>query len=286
MIFNFLLLIILAYVVLIGYFILGFDKVEECNISNYKSDTKFSVIIPFRNEANILKNLLTTLLKNDYPKDNLEVIFVDDESTDASKHMIEDTLQQSSIDFKIINNKRLSNSPKKDAVREAIICSKYTWIVTTDADCYLQEKWLYELSTIIQEKSSKMIVAPVVFTSNGSFFEEFQYLDFLSLQASTIGGFGINKPFMCNGANLAYSKAIFQELNGFSNNQDIASGDDVFLLEKFVEHYPNDVHYLKSYNAVVSTKPETSLKALIQQRVRWAAKSSNYTNWFGKLVAF
>jgi hypothetical protein len=54
----------------------------------------------------------------------------------------------------------------------------------------------------------------------------------LSLQGATIGSFGIGKGFMCNGANLAYKKSLFQELNGFQGNDTIASGDDVFLLQK------------------------------------------------------
>jgi hypothetical protein len=59
----------------------------------------------------------------------------------------------------------------------------------------------------------------------------FQQLDLVSLQGATIGSFGIGKGFMCNGANLAYKKSLFQELNGFRNDT-IASGDDVFLLQK------------------------------------------------------
>jgi hypothetical protein len=37
---------------------------------------------------------------------------------------------------------------------------------------------------------------------------------------------------MCNGANLAYKKSLFQELNGFQGNDTIASGDDVFLQKR------------------------------------------------------
>jgi hypothetical protein len=59
----------------------------------------------------------------------------------------------------------------------------------------------------------------------------FQQLDIASLQGATIGSFGINKGFMCNGANFVY-QILFQELNGFHGNDTIASGDDVFLLQK------------------------------------------------------
>ena len=78
----------------------------------------------------------------------------------------------------------------------------------------------------------------------------FQQLDFLSLQGATIGSFGIKKPFMCNGANFAYTKAFFKELNGFEGNENIASGDDVFLLQKAIQRDKNDVDFLKSKSIV------------------------------------
>jgi cellulose synthase/poly-beta-1,6-N-acetylglucosamine synthase-like glycosyltransferase len=286
MIFSFLLLITLLYLILICFFIYGFNKVQEQDLSTLKkAEKKFSIFIPFRNEAENLHSLLKTLINIDYPKTHFEVIFVDDESTDNSIEIINKTLVNSNIDYCIIKNKPHSNSPKKDAVTKAVSIAKYNWIITTDADCFLPEKWLTSFNQCIQEKNPKMIVAPVTFTSNGSFLDEFQYLDFLSLQGATIGGFGIDKPFLCNGANLVYQKSVFNELNGFENNKYIASGDDVFLLENFVKTYPKDVLYLKTYDAIVATKPEKNLTALIQQRVRWAAKSGNYNSWFGKLVA-
>ena len=284
MLFYILLLITLAYLSLIIWLIYGIDKVEE-EEHNYSSIyNKFSIVIPFRNEEENLNSLLNTLLDIEYKNNDFEVIFVDDESTDKSREIIASFLKKSTIDFSIIDNERLSYSPKKDAVTKAVKNAKHNWIITTDSDCYLPESWLLTINNFINSKQPKMIVAPVTFTNNGSFFEEFQYLDFLSLQNATIGGFGIQKPFLSNGANLAYRKDIFEKLNGFDNNNSIASGDDVFLLEKYFNNYPEDVHYLKSYDALVATKPEKNLKNLVQQRVRWAAKTTSYNNWFGRLV--
>jgi len=101
---------------------------------------------------------------------------------------------------------------------------------------------------------------------------------------ATIGGFGIKKPFLCNGANLAYTKDVFEVVNGFKGNTDIASGDDIFLMEKVVKKYPKAVAYLKHPDAIVSTEPEATMSGLLAQRKRWAAKTSAYTNTFGKLV--
>ena len=79
---------------------------------------------------------------------------------------------------------------------------------------------------------------------------------------------------MCNGANFGYRKSLFNTLNGFEGNTNIASGDDIFLLEKFIKQDAQKVHYLKSKKAVVSTNPAKDISVLIQQRLRWASNKT------------
>src|SRR5690606_6593693 len=61
---------------------------------------------------------------------------------------------------------------------------------------------------------------------------------------------------------------------GFSGNDHIASGDDIFLLEKMKKTFPKQVQFLKSKEAIVSTKPQKNWKNVISQRIRWASKTS------------
>ncbi|TXG36732.1 glycosyltransferase family 2 protein [Seonamhaeicola maritimus] len=275
--------IILTYLLLIGSFVLGFDKVKNFELKDLPPKTTFSIIIPFRNEVENIPELLNSISKLEYPKNLYEIIFVDDHSEDDSVEVIKgfDCAQP---DIEIIKNERHSNSPKKDAISTAVNHSKNEWIITTDADCVLPKYWLVSLDEFIQKKHSKCIVPPVTYNNTKGFLNKFQLLDFLSMQGATIGGFGINKPFMCNGANFAYRKTIFNELNGFEGNRTIASGDDIFFLEKVIKVYPKGVHYLKSEHVIVNTKPQLSWSLLINQRLRWASKASTYNNWFSKFT--
>lgn len=292
MIATFLIIIIIAYLILIGSLAFGFDKVDEFQLRDLKSKTKFSIIIPFRNEAENLASLLGSIAKLNYPKDLFEVILVDDESEDNSIAIINKILDAKSNkttfartdNIKIIQNRRISNSPKKDAITSAIHVANNEWIVTTDADCVLPKYWLDVYDEFIQTKQPNCIVAPVTYYGKTSFFSRFQTLDFLSLQGATIGGFGLNLPFLCNGANFAYRKSVFTKENGFDDNSDIASGDDIFLLEKFKKINAKKVNYLKNLKAIVHTTPVLTLSQLVQQRLRWASKTSRNPNWFSKLV--
>ncbi|WP_179349954.1 glycosyltransferase [Winogradskyella pacifica] len=282
--------IIIIYLLIIGWLSYGFDKVDDFRVQDLSHKTKFSVIVPFRNEAKNLPKLLNSISKLNYPKPMFEVILVDDDSEDDSVAIIENILGTSSKkdsrfgNIQIIKNKRISNSPKKDAITSAIKVSKYDWIVTTDADCILPKYWLDTFDECIQLKNSNCIVAPVTYHGKMTFLNRFQTLDFLSLQGATIGSFGIKKPLMCNGANFAYRKSLFISVRGFEGNDTIASGDDIFLLEKLTAHDAESVHYLKSRNAIVTTNPAQSTKDLIQQRLRWASKTSQNKNWFTKSI--
>ena len=275
------------YLLLIAGFIYGFDKVKEFKLANLQSKTRFSVIIPFRNEANNLPKLLESIQSLKYSKHLFEVIFVNDFSEDDSVNIIKSNLSNdpsNSIDFSIINNISKTNAPKKDAISKAINLAKYEWIITTDADCLLPEYWLDSFDECIQKSNPKCVAAPVTYQVETSFLNRFQILDMLSLQGATIGGFGIKKPFLCNGANFAYQKEAFIEVKGFDGNTSIASGDDIFLLEKMVNQYPGQVQFLKCEDVIVITNSENSWQQLITQRMRWAAKTSSYNNGFGKFT--
>lgn len=278
---------ILFYLILIALLIYGFNKLDSFYLEDIKTKTTFTVVIPFRNEAENLPNLLESVHNLAYNKQLYNIFFIDDASEDASVKIINAFIKKTEAkNISILNNKRITNSPKKDAITTAITSAKNKWIITTDADCVLPKYWLDSFDAFIQKNNSECIAAPVSYHKANSFLKQFQLLDFLSLQGATIGGFGINRPFLCNGANFAYKKSLFLSLNGFENNFNIASGDDIFLLEKALKKNKKKVHYLKTEKAIVFTKPQQNWSQLVSQRKRWAAKTTSYSNGFGRLTGF
>ena len=265
----------MVYLVAIGFLIFGFTKVTTIDYIGLKPLTNFTIIVPFRNEAKNLPILLDSFSKINYPLDLFKVILVDDESEEKFQFL------DFNFQVSVINNNRNSNSPKKDAITTAMQYVTSNWVVTTDADCKVPENWLLTLDNYIQLNDISMIAGAVTYACKNLFLHHFQQLDLASLQGATIGSFGINKGFMCNGANFAYTKSLFTALNGFEGNDKIISGDDVFLLQKAIEKFPRKVYYLKSKNTIVTTKPLDDWKSLFYQRVRWASKTSSYQSGFG-----
>ena len=281
----FLLLIIgLIYVPAICWLIFGALRLPRYQTSDVVPVNKFSILIPFRNEENQLPDLLASLEKLAYPRTLFEVIFVNDASEDEGEHIIKLHKQTTDLSMAILQNKRKSNSPKKDAILTAITNAAHDWIVTTDADCVLPINWLAAYDQIIREEVPMMVCGPVVYPNGKRLVEQFQFLDGLSLQGATLGSFGWKHAMLCNGANLAYQKSVFEAVEGFASNDHIASGDDIFLLEKVQLHYPNTTYYLNNKDAVVRTKSEQSWSQVVQQRIRWASKTTQQKNPSSKIL--
>ncbi len=279
-------IVLLVYVVLIAELIWGFGKVKTFIRTDAVPKNSFSIIVPFRNEEKNLRKLLRSISDLNYPKELFELIMVDDFSKDNSERVyINWRMENGLIETTLLDNLRLSNSPKKDAIARAIPILKNQWVVTTDADCVVSENWLLNLDQFIQQSKAEMVVGAVVYTTKNNWFHHFQQLDLLSLQGTTIGSFGIGKPFMCNGANFAYTKKLFNELGGFGGINQQASGDDVMLLQKAILKNPDAVQYLKHEDSIVRTKPENDLFNLFMQRVRWASKATSYSSTYAKFLA-
>ena len=209
--------ILSIYTIAIGLLVYGFFKVKTYRKRNLNPKTSFTIIVPFRDEEENLPNLLSSFSKLNYPTDLFEVILVDDSSKEK--------FQVLGFKFRvsIIDNIRVSNSPKKDAISIAMKQVKTDWVITTDADCIVHENWLLTFDNYIQENNISMLAGAVTYECENSFLHHFQQLDLTSLQGATIGSFGIKKAFMCNGANFAYKKSLFEKLNGFEGNDKIAS---------------------------------------------------------------
>ena len=279
-------IVLLFYVVLIAQLIWGFGKIQTFTRTDATPKNSFSIIVPFRNEEKNLRKLLRSISDLNYPKELFELIMVDDFSKDHSERVyINWRMENGLIETTLLDNLRLSNSPKKDAIARAIPILKNQWVVTTDADCVVSENWLSNLDQFIQQSNAEMVVGAVVYKTKNNWFHHFQQLDLLSLQGTTIGSFGIGKPFMCNGANFAYTKKFFNELGGFGGINQQASGDDVMLLQKAILKNPDAVQYLKHEDSIVRTKPENDLFKLFMQRVRWASKATSYSSNYAKFLA-
>lgn len=248
---------------------------------DFQPKTKITVLIPARNEAENIENCIDSILNQSYPKNLFEVIVLDDFSEDETPNLVKQYSKNSFTNIRLLQlasyiSPNETQSFKKKAIEIGISQASGELIVTTDADCIAQPNWLALIASIYQEKQPKFIAAPVNFHQEQNDFERFQSLDFVGMMGITGSGIHTKIMRMCNGANLAYPKSIFTEVNGFQGIDNHASGDDMLLMQKIAQIYPNDIVYLKNQAATTFTTAKSTLKSFINQRVRWSTKSKGY----------
>lgn len=235
-----------------------------------------SVVVAARNEEQSLPVLLESLQQQSYPVALTEVIIVDDYSTDRTREAIKPFL-----------NERIQcitppvspgESSKKKAINTGVRAAQHELIVITDADCIVPVNWLQSVVTFYNMRNVSFIAAPVRFSYRNTMLELLQAMDFMVLQGITAAAVSSGFHTMANGANLAYTKSAFDEVNGFEGVDQLASGDDLFLMQKIWRKDKQQVGYLKSEAAIVSTPPMHSWKSFVNQRRRWASKSAYYTD--------
>ncbi len=273
--------LVTAYVLLMTKYFYFWKRAKTVVLSKNEPKTSVSVLISARNEAENIENCLKSILKNSFPTSLLQIIVIDDHSEDATFQIVENFIAkmpppQYPGDFFEICVLKNEKTGKKAAIETAMKAARGVLIVTTDADCLVPEHWLRLLTQVFESENAKFIAAPVLFVEEKNAFESFQSLDFLGLMGITSAGIEGGFLHMCNGANLAYPRAIFEEMNGFEGIKAKASGDDMLLLQKIARRYRKEISYVKTPLVCVRTHAKPTFSSFLSQRIRWASKSGDY----------
>ncbi len=237
----------------------------------------FSIIIPVRNESENIHRILECLQYQSYPKELYEVIIIDDFSEDDTIKMVHEINNTTNLSIRIFQLTDPTRKGKKYALTEGVKQATYDWIITTDADCWMNEGWLKSFNNVFEDNIN-MVAGPVSIVGSG-LFGRLQQVEFAGLI-----GFGAvtlqeENPSMCSGANLGFKKQAFEAVRGYENNLFIPSGDDEFLLYNIMTSFPHSTRFLKASEAVVHTAAHSRLSSFINQRTRWTSKWKYNKNW-------
>jgi cellulose synthase/poly-beta-1,6-N-acetylglucosamine synthase-like glycosyltransferase len=270
---------LVSYAALILVVSAGWWKLKPYKNTGLIHEVKVSLIIAVRNESRNLQNLLNSLFQQNYPPHLLEIIIVDDHSTDNT--------------FKLLNEISANNTGlqklsfftldiadgigKKAALDYGIQKSSGELIIITDADCTAGCNWISTMANFYADSKPQMILGPVRMTDGGNIFGKLQSLEFMSLISTAAGSAGIGFPLLANGANLAFTRKAFESCGGFNEGNKYASGDDMFLMMSLKKKFGSKgISFLLSEEAIVSTLAVKRLQPFIRQRLRWVSKSRGY----------
>ncbi len=268
--------LLLFYSLLLFYFKILWDAVPESSLQpNYVPTTKVSIIVAARNEERYIGSLLDALLIQRYPPNLIELIVVDDHSTDRTAQIIQTYESVRYIYLPDYLPPHHTQAFKKMAIQVGIEHATGSLIITTDADCQPGPDWLMALVQHYELHHQIAIAAPVMFFKKNGLLNIFQELDFIAMQGITAAVLSAKLGAMCNGANFAYQKNTFTGVGGFEGIGHLASGDDMMLMNKFYHVDKSAISYLKNQAAIMQTHAMDSIPSFISQRVRWATKNKN-----------
>lgn len=273
--------IAIAYTLFVLWLYFGWRKtIAQTNRTPYGKEYTFSVVVPVRNEAQNIQNLLLDISIQGYSNKLFDVIVVDDHSTDDTIQQIEALELPYSIS--VLTNPK---SGKKEALAYGISKAKNEIILTTDGDCRVQKSWVQSFVNSYTDDSVKLVFGAVTFHDEKTWFEKLQTIEFASLVGSGFATLGNGYASMCNAANFSFRKSDFEDVNGYADHLDIPSGDDEFLMHRIFKGDKGAVKVNSSARGVVYTKAASTFSEFMNQRKRWASKWGSYSLVFPKVLA-
>ena len=96
-------------------------------------NNKFSIIIPAYNEANFIADCLDSILAVDYPREKIEIIVIDNGSTDRTRDIVK------SCNVKLLRDDNLTVSGLRNLGVEHASGDILAFV---DADCIVTVSWL------------------------------------------------------------------------------------------------------------------------------------------------
>ncbi|HEX8591402.1 MAG TPA: glycosyltransferase [Candidatus Paceibacterota bacterium] len=231
---------------------------------------KVAMIVPCWNEEGTIKQNVESLLELDYPADKLEIIVVNDGSTDRSGEI---------LDAAFANHPRVKvfhkeNGGKHTALNLGIEHAKDAELVgCLDADSFVEKDALRKVIACFDD--SRVAAATVAMSVNNpkGLLELMQHIEYILGIALRHVLSVVNGIHVTPGPFSLYRRDIILKVGGFRNGYQVEDMEMALRLQRegyWIENAPR---------ARVYTKVPTTVRGLVKQRTRW-------TSGFLRNVAF
>ncbi|GAB2625870.1 glycosyltransferase [Belliella aquatica] len=246
----------------------------QTNFRNFsKSEIKdfplISILIPSRNEATHLPSCLEALGSLDYPKDKLQILLGDDNSTDRTKEILQSWIEENpQAQLCEIQENQFPKkiNGKANALAQMVKFATGEFLLFTDADCIVPKSWAKEM-TAAALGSQAGFVTGVTSIKHKSLFSVLQDLDWIfSLgMIKVLSDLGISVTTMGN--NMLISKKAYDAVGGFEN-VNFSLTEDFEIARAIQEKDFAGCHQVSSGNLIL-TNAQPSWGSLWEQRKRW-----------------
>lgn len=263
------------YLLLMLLYMVGWQRVRRQSYNQPAIYPMLSMVVAMRNEAENIESLIRALARQTYPASKLQIILVDDHSTDQTAQVARSMAQSLGMgNLMVIENE---GRGKKAALKCAFPHVIGEWVLFTDADCIPHESWAETMLAMAAGQHRLMLLGPVRISPSKGWLQMFQAIETNSLMAATAGSAGIGLPSMANGANMALHRSVLAGDDESALRPGFASGDDMFRLESVLRRFGSRAVGMAALaGSMVSTRPASGIREFSAQRMRWVSKSKGY----------
>ena len=269
------LIAIIAFTSIIAYIVYWINIVYFLNkdTPNLKitNTEPVTLICVFRNEETHLRHFLE-YIHSLIDKHDLSIILVDDHSQDDSAEIINAHPVYKSNKLTLIHLPPTLKG-KKAGIEMAVEAATTPYVYITDADCLPIYTAIENLHSTAINGNFSLVLGWVNFKQAGkTFIQSYQVAENSALVALSIFQAHKEKISMGNAANMLFKRLDFIGSEPYKNNQHVAGGDDIFLIEAF-NRSSKPIYYSNHQSSAISTYTLKTMRQLWEQRIRWAAKT-------------
>ena len=263
------LLTVLATIYVVG--VLWFASGIGLPISTTTEEPLVSVVITARDEAAGLESCVGRLLNQSYPSSKLEIVLIDDGSTDATGRIGASLCaRHGQVTFLRTDG----GGSKKQAMEMGIRACGGSIVLMTDAHCLVPESWVADLVSGFVEDVG-MVIGYSETAGSGSelgWLQGWEAVDFLCLMGSAAGSAGQGRALGASGQSLAFRKSAFEEVGGYERVKHRVSGDDVLLLH-LIRRHTRWRAVFNQVSAPVRHPAVSTWRGFCSKRARWASNA-------------
>jgi cellulose synthase/poly-beta-1,6-N-acetylglucosamine synthase-like glycosyltransferase len=233
----------------------------------YGIEPSVTIIVAARNEEEHIGSCIDSLVTIDYPHEKLEIVIVDDRSTDTTASIISSYSQR--YPFLKTFTAEPSDSHlkgKANAVAQAIDRSSGEIILQTDADCTVTPEWVRE--TVSRYSPETGLVGGYTLLRSYGWFGAIQALDWIYLFNLAAAGIGWKKPLTVVGNHLTYRRKTYNDVGGYRSIK-FSVTEDYALVRAVNDKTDWKFGFSTSASSLVTSLPCSTAGELYRQRVRW-----------------
>jgi len=232
-----------------------------------------SVVISARNEESNIQTVLKAICNQNYNTEKLEIILVDDGSSDNT-YMTAKQFSERHTFIKVIKSDNKPYPGKKGALSLGIAEASNQYILITDADCIPESEWVKSFTSRFSEGYDLLFgIAP--FYQNDGFVNRIACFDELRGSLLSFGLANMGYPYSAAARSFGFTKPAYEKIGGYRNTTETLSGDDDLLIREAVK---NDLKIgtVTSVNSKVYSEAKTTLREYILQKARHTSTSNYY----------